>query len=113
MRSTSASFTCGMAITRDVAVQRCPVEPNAPPWMATAALSRSASGITITAFLPPISHVTLAPLLAALTYSALPTALEPVNDTARTNGEFTIGSPTCEPEPTTMLNTPAGSPAAS
>ena len=38
----------------------------APPWMAIAALSRSASAMTITAFLPPISHVTLAPRWAAL-----------------------------------------------
>ena len=54
-------------MTRDVAVQRWPVDPNAPPWIAVAALSRSASGITITAFLPPISQVTLAPRFAAFT----------------------------------------------
>jgi hypothetical protein len=30
-RSTSLSLTDGALITRDVAVQRCPVDPKAPP----------------------------------------------------------------------------------
>jgi hypothetical protein len=103
----------GWAITRDVAVQRWPVEPNAPPWIAVAAFSRSASGITITAFLPPISQVTFAPRCAAFTYRALPMAFDPVNEIARSCGAATIASPTTEPRPTTMLNTPGGSPASS
>ena len=36
-RSSSASLTGSSAITREVAVQRWPVEPKAPPWIATAA----------------------------------------------------------------------------
>ncbi len=54
-------------MTLEVAVQRWPVEPNAPSRMASAALSRSASDITMTAFFPPISQVTFAPLEAAFT----------------------------------------------
>ena len=72
-------------MTREVAVQRCPVDPNAPPWIAVAALSRSASGMTMTAFLPPISHVTFAPRWAAFTYSALPILFDPVNEMARSS----------------------------
>ena len=94
-------------------MQRWPVEPKAPPWMADAALSRSASGITITAFLPPISQVTLAPRCAALTYSSWPTRFDPVNEIARSSGAATIASPTTEPLPTTMLKTPGGRPASS
>ena len=101
----------GDAITREVAVQRWPVDPKAPPWIATAALSRSASAITITAFLPPISHVTFAPRCAALAYKAPPTSFEPVKEIALSTGEWTIASPTTEPEPTSMLNTPGGRPA--
>ena len=43
---------------REVAVQRWPVEPNAPCAVPVAASSRSASSSTITGFLPPISHCT-------------------------------------------------------
>ena len=66
-RATSSSLAAPMAMTREVAVQRWPVEPKAPSRMATAALSRSQSGMTMTAFLPPISQVTLAPREAAFT----------------------------------------------
>ena len=81
--------------------------------MAVAALSRSASGITITAFLPPISHVTFAPRFAALTYSSPPILFEPVNEMARSSGALTIASPTSDPLPTSMLKTPGGNPASS
>src|SRR5262245_34617208 len=81
--------------------------------MAMAALSRSASAITMTAFLPPISQVTLAPRWAALVERAAPIRVEPVKEIALRAGEFTIASPTTEPEPTTMLNTPGGRPASS
>ncbi len=69
--------------------------------------------MTMTAFLPPISHVTFAPRCAAFTYSSPPILFDPVNEIARSSGAFTIASPTSEPDPTSMLNTPGGSPASS
>ncbi len=69
--------------------------------------------MTITAFLPPISQVTLAPRRAAFTYSSWPTRFEPVNEMARSSGAATIASPTSAPLPTTMLKTPGGIPASS
>ncbi len=98
-------------MTLEVAVQRWPVDPKAPSRMARAALSRSASDITMTAFFPPISHVTLAPLEAALTYRSVPIEFEPVKEMIGMSREWTSVSPTSEPEPTTTLKTPGGSPA--
>ena len=67
--------------------------------------------MTITAFLPPISQVTFAPRVATAAYNAPPISFEPVNERARTSGASTIACPTTDPEPTTMLKTPGGTPA--
>src|ERR1041384_409564 len=110
-RNLSAIALC--RITRLVAVQRWPVDPNAPCAVPSTAISRSAASITTTGFLPPISHVTFARCAAACFATSPPTPHEPVNDTARIAGLFTNSSPTVLPPPYTRVITPFGIPASS
>src|SRR5882724_7939904 len=77
------------------------------------ARSRLASSSTIIGFLPPSSSEQCLKLLAAVTPTVRPTAVDPVSDTARTSGCSVIGPPTLEPNPVTMLITPLGIPASS
>jgi hypothetical protein len=86
-------------MARDVAVHRCPVEPNAPCTVPVAASSRSASSSTMTGFLPPISHCTFLSVRAASEYNRVPTSFEPVNEMARMSGCSTSTWPTDEPGP--------------
>ncbi len=96
---------------RLVAVQRCPVVPNAPQSPPSMARSRLASSSTIIGFLPPSSSEQCLKLLAAVVPTILPTAEEPVSEMARTTGCSVSGVPTSEPKPVTMLMTPFGMPA--
>src|ERR1041385_5305708 len=96
---------------RLVAVQRCPVVPNAPHNPPSIAKSRLASSSTIIGFLPPSSSEQCLKLLAAVVPMIFPTAEEPVNEIARTSGCSSIGAPASAPKPVTMLITPFGNPA--
>ena len=101
----------GVTTTREVAVQRWPVEPKAPCRMPSAASSRSASSRTTTGFFPPISAVTRTPRPAARWLSRVPISFEPVKLMARMRGSSTSRSPTALPGPVMTLRTPLGSPA--
>src|SRR5215469_2115555 len=98
---------------RLVAVQRCPVVPNAPQRAPSMARSRLASSSTIIGFFPPSSSEQCLKLLAAIPPTIRPTSDDPVNDTARTSEWSARGVPTIDPYPVTMLITPFGSPASS
>src|SRR5438067_1026652 len=96
---------------RLVAVQRWPVVPKAPQSAPSIARSRFASSSTIMGFLPPSSSEQCLKLLAAVVPMVLPTALDPVNEIARTSGCSSIGAPASAPNPVTMFTTPFGTPA--
>jgi hypothetical protein len=96
---------------RLVAVQRCPVVPNPPQRPPSMARSRLASSSTIIGFLPPSSSEQCLKLLAAVVPTVRPTAVEPVNEIARTSACSVSGAPTLDPNPVTMLITPFGTPA--
>ncbi len=95
------------------AVHRCPDVPNALQMSASVASPRSASGMTIAAFFPPISREMRFPSLPHCSASRSPVSVEPVKETTRTWGWETSASPTPWPGPVTMLSTPGGSPASS
>src|SRR5271169_1800018 len=96
---------------RLVAVQRCPVVPNAPQRPPSTASSRFASSSTIIGFFPPSSSEQCLKLFAAVAPTILPTAEDPVSEIARTVGCSVSGVPTSEPNPVTILMTPLGTPA--
>ena len=102
-----------VTIRREEAVQRWPVEKNAPLTAHSTALARSASSSTMSGFLPPISSCTFFIGSEATQAAATrrPVATEPVNEIAFTPGSRSIASPTKEPRPITRLNTPGGRPA--
>jgi hypothetical protein len=50
---------------------------------------------------------------AALRATSMPARVEPVNDTMSTSGWVLMATPTVGPSPSTRLNTPGGTPAAS
>ena len=89
----------------------CPVAANTPAMTPLAAASRSASGNTTCADLPPSSSVTRARWLVAPAATSTPVFVEPVNATLSTPGWRTSARPTSGPSPVTTLNTPAGKPA--
>jgi hypothetical protein len=81
-------------------------------WMfQRAAFSRSASGSTTLADLPPNSRQVRLMLRAAASPTLMPAPVEPVKDTISTPGCAAIASPTTRPRPIIRLNTPAGTPA--
>src|SRR5580700_4617340 len=96
---------------RLVAVQRCPVVPNAPQSPPSTASSRFASSSTIIGFFPPSSSEQGFRLFAAVVPMIRPTAEEPVNETARTAAFSAIGAPASGPYPVTTFTTPFGTPA--
>src|SRR6266576_1080583 len=96
---------------RLVAVQRWPVVPNPPHSAPSIARSKLASLSTIMGFLPPNSSEQCLKLFAAVVPMVRPTALDPVNDTARTSGCSSMGAPVCGPNPVTIFTTPFGTPA--
>src|SRR5207245_2132693 len=96
----------------EVAVQRGPAVPNAPQSSPSTARSRSASGSTITGFLPPISSETRLSVRPAVWAIWRPTSVEPVNDTRSTPACATSADPASS-APWTTFSTPAGSPASS
>src|ERR1700745_1945032 len=68
------------------AVQRWPVGPKAPQRAPSIARSRFASSRTIIGFFPPSSSEQCLKLWAAMPPMILPTADDPVSETARTSG---------------------------
>ena len=117
VRATSASVnrsTIGSStMTREVAVQRWPVEKNAALTTTFTASAMSASASTMVGFFPPISSCTRARRFAASTAIRLPVASDPVNEIAFTSGLVTISLPTFEPGPVTRLIAPFVTPASS
>ncbi len=100
-----------VTINRLDAVQRWPVEKNAPLTAQATAVSRSASSSTTSGFLPPISSCTLPWRPATVLSTVSPVSTEPVKVTPLTSRLSRIASPTVAPEPMTRLKAPAGSPA--
>src|ERR1041385_1402945 len=96
---------------RLVAVQRCPVVPNAPQSAPSSASSRLASSSTIIGFLPPNSSEQRLKLFAHEVPTILPMSVDPVKETARISGCSVSGAPILLPKPLTMLTTPLGNPA--
>src|SRR5207248_9939914 len=94
-----------------VAVQRWPVVPNDPQRAPSTAKSKFASSSTIIGFFPPSSSEQCLKLLAAVVPIVLPTALDPVNEIARTSGCSSMGAPASWPNPVMMFTTPFGTPA--
>ena len=100
-----------VTISRDEAVQRWPVEKNAPLTAHSTAVFRSASSRITSGFLPPISSWNLAMRAIALAATCLPVSTEPVKVMASTRLSLTSTSPTTLPRPITKLKTPFGMPA--
>ena len=98
---------------RLLALQHSPMLKKAPRRPASTAASRSASSMTIMGFLPPSSSDTFFRLPAAARTIALPTAVEPVNDTMSTSSCSAMRRPTGSPYPVITLMTPLGTPAVS
>ena len=84
-------------MTREQAVQRWPVVPNADHRIPSVARSRSASASTTTPFLPPSSSETRFSRRAARSAICVPVAELPVNETTATSGLSTIALPTSAP----------------
>jgi len=92
-------------------MQVCPVAAKTPATTPLAAASRSASGNTTWADLPPSSRVTRVRLSAAARAMSLPTCVEPVNAILSMPGWAASDLPTSGPQPVTTLTTPGGKPA--
>jgi len=92
-------------------MQVCPVAANTPATTPLPAASRSASGKTRCADLPPSSSSAPVMFAAAALATSAPTPVEPVNATLSTPGCPASALPTAGPNPVTTLNTPGGKPA--
>ena len=92
-------------------MQVCPVAAKTPAMTPLAAASRSASGNTTWADLPPSSRVTRVRLSAAALAISLPTCVEPVKAILSMPGWAASALPTSGPQPVTTLTTPGGKPA--
>ena len=99
MRSTTSSWMSRCSSTRVPAVQTWPDAPQTPIVAAATAASRSASGKTMKALLPPSSSPTRLTRLAAADWIALPVATEPVNEIMSVSRESTSAAPTTSPTP--------------
>ena len=93
-RAHSSSATARSTITREHAVHRWPVVPNADHRIPSTARSRSASRSTTTAFLPPSSRLTRLSSRPARSAMPRPVSDEPVNEITGTSRLSTIASPT-------------------
>ena len=89
----------------------CPVAAKTPATTPLAAASRSASGNTTWADLPPSSRVTRARWLVAPSATSIPVLVDPVKATLSTPGWRTSERPTAGPLPVMTLKTPSGIPA--
>jgi hypothetical protein len=110
---TSSSCTSACTISREPAMQVCPVAANTPAIRPFAAACRSASANTTCGDFPPSSRVTLFRFSAAACATARPVAVEPVNATLSTPGCDARCAPVSRDSPVTTLTTPGGKPACS
>ena len=94
-------------------MQVCPVAAKMPDTTPLTALSRSASGNTSCADLPPSSSVVRLKVWAALRNTWRPEFSPPVKAILSTPLWLVSGSPTSAPNPVTTLSTPGGKPASS
>ena len=102
-----------VTIKRDEAVQRWPVEKNAPFTAHSTATLTSASSSTTSGFLPPISSWNFFIGRDATQACAIlrPVPTEPVKGDRRDIGMFEQRlAPTTDPRPITRLKTPFGRP---
>ena len=97
-------------ISREAAVQRWPLVPNADQMTESRARSRSASSQTTIGFLPPSSRLTRLRVSAARRLISTPVSVWPVKLMTLTSGWPTIAFPTSPPEPVTTFTTPSGRP---
>src|SRR3954454_15792828 len=111
MRSRTSSWMSRCRSTRVPAVHTWPDAPQTPIVAAAAAASRSASGKTMNALLPPSSRPTRLTRLAAAAWIAAPVATDPVNEIASTSRASTSAAPAASPRAWTTLKTPGGGPA--
>ena len=98
---------------RLVEVHRWPLVAKAPQAAASTARSRSASGMTMRAFLDPSSSEQRLPRRAQVSATLRPTSSDPVNETAATSGCWTRAAPASSPKPWTRFSTPGGRPTSS
>ena len=84
--STSASAASPTATATEMAMQRSPAEPNAAAARWSAALSRSASGITMAWFFAPPRAWTRLPALVAVSWTYLAIGVEPTKEMPSTSG---------------------------
>ena len=92
-------------------MHRWPVVPKPPQSAPSMAKSRLASLSTIIGFLPPSTSEQCLKVFAPVVPIVRPTAVDPVNETARTSGCSSMGAPASPPKPLTMFTTPFGTPA--
>ena len=104
--STNSSRTPSCTRIRSPAVQLWPAHRKHAATTASTARSTSASSITTTGPLPPISMTTALP--AAADATERPVGVEPMKATPRVPGLRAISSPTSGPGPVTRLTTPGG-----
>ncbi len=106
---TNSSATESIQIIRLTAVQRCPEFFVAPATASSAALSKSASSITIKGELPPSSSTwRLYPAVLAM---CLPTGTPPVKVISSMCSLVIISSPISSGKPVTMDSISTGKPA--
>ena len=110
-RWTKSSWIARCTISREAAVQRWPLVPNADHTTLSRARSRSASSQTTIGFLPPSSRLTRLRVFAARVLISTPVSVWPVKLMTLTSGWSTIALPTSPPEPVTTLTTPSRQPA--
>ncbi len=92
-------------------MQAWPLLPKPAMTARGTAWAKSASSRISVGDLPPSSSVTRFMVSAPARKIALPTAVEPVNDTLAISGFELSSAPTTSPRPLTTLNTPGGRPA--
>ena len=98
---------------RDPAEQVWPELPIMPAVASVTLFTMSASSSTMKALLPPSSSPTRFTVSAASFWICTPTGSDPVKEIMSTSWCVVSAVPSTAPEPCTMLNTPAGQPAAS
>ena len=109
--SVKAALTAACTSSRLVPVQACPVSERPPFTARSTALSRSASSMTMSGFLPP-SSICVRVVSGAPRWISSPAAVDPVKEIARTAGAEVMTGPTSAAEPVMKLSTPFGTPPA-
>mmetsp|Transcript_25839 Transcript_25839/g.103234 ORF Transcript_25839/g.103234 Transcript_25839/m.103234 type:complete len:238 (+) Transcript_25839:2065-2778(+) len=109
--SRKASYTASCTRTRSAQTHVCPAKRNLDAMATSTATSRSASSRISSGAFPPSSSPSFFTVPAHCAYSALPTAVDPVNESARTAGDAHNACPTAaafDRLAVTTLKHPAG-----